>query len=173
MAASVAAKSICKERQKRDRMNAWARKKRLRMKEEFPEALKARDDAANAKALAKRNGNQVWLAERRKTMMKKRHEDVRTRTTYYRSGAKSRNLKWDLNSEQAAVLFRLSCHYCGLPPNPLNGIDRKDPTQGYFDANCVPCCATCNYAKLAMNYAEFMEYIDRIAEYQKRKNLFV
>lgn len=68
----------------------------------------------------------------------------------------------------------LACFYCGLPPGALmvsgnsryiyNGIDRKHNEVGYTAENVVPCCKTCNRAKQAMPYEEFMAWIARIAE---------
>ena len=83
--------------------------------------------------------------------------------------AKNRGLAWDLSDSQALSMYRETCHYCGVPPNPLNGIDRKDNSQGYNMENCVPCCAKCNYAKRTMTYADFFAWIDRIVEYRGKK----
>jgi hypothetical protein len=87
----------------------------------------------------------------------------------YRFNAKHRKREWGLSDGEARVLFRLPCHYCGLPPGLRNGIDRKDNTQGYIAENCVACCKTCNYAKRGMSYAEFFAWIDRVAKHNEVK----
>jgi hypothetical protein len=44
-----------------------------------------------------------------------------------------------------------------------SGIDRIDPTHGYISDNVVPCCRTCNVAKLKMTRDEFLAWAWRIA----------
>ena len=44
-----------------------------------------------------------------------------------------------------------------------NGIDRLDPTRGYIAKNVVPCCKTCNVAKLRMSREEFLNWVWRVA----------
>lgn len=83
----------------------------------------------------------------------------------YRNAAQRRRLEWALTDEQAIALFRTSCHYCGIPPNPRNGIDRKDNAVGYTTENVLPCCSVCNYAKRTMSYAEFLAWLERAAKH--------
>lgn len=84
----------------------------------------------------------------------------------YKQTAKRMKREWSLTRKMAYAFFRSSCHYCGVPPNPLNGIDRKDNSQGYIEENCLPCCSTCNYAKRTMSYADFLAWIDRITKFR-------
>jgi hypothetical protein len=75
------------------------------------------------------------------------------------------------------------CHYCNrrdinsidvpskaggylLKGFRYNGLDRVDNTIGYEEDNCVPCCVVCNRAKNSMPYADFMEYIAVMVNYQ-------
>jgi hypothetical protein len=111
--------------------------------------------------------------------------------------AKYRGLEFNLTMQQAEVFFKSNCHYCGTEPkqvkkhasaprNPnrkwslknyfvpggdyiYNGIDRKDNNKGYTMENCVPCCGRCNRAKDTMSYEEFMQYLNRIFEHQKKR----
>ena len=50
-----------------------------------------------------------------------------------------------------------------------NGIDRMDNNSSYTKDNCVSCCKTCNYAKKDMDFADFISYLNRVANF--RKNL--
>lgn len=71
-----------------------------------------------------------------------------------------------------------NCYYCGEVPTyvsgyqewhpkiKINGLDRIDPSMGYFDDNVVACCKTCNVAKLDNTEEEFIAWIRKIAEYQ-------
>jgi ribosomal protein S27E len=92
----------------------------------------------------------------------------------YRGGAKRRNLKFDITPEQFKVIINKDCYYCGKIPNQVsknrfghgdyiyNGIDRIDSSIGYTVENCVPCCGTCNVAKMAMSQQEFYSWIERV-----------
>jgi len=37
------------------------------------------------------------------------------------------------------------CYYCGYPSN---GVDRIDNSIGHIMTNCIPCCHTCNVARM-------------------------
>ncbi len=60
----------------------------------------------------------------------------------------------------------LPCFYCGTNTAP-RGIDRWDSKIGYVLENCRPCCSRCNYAKHAMDGAEFFDHIQRMAEHMR------
>lgn len=94
----------------------------------------------------------------------------------YRHQARTRGLEWGLSEETVFKLIALPCHYCGDEPrntkarwkNKLryNGIDRKDNNLGYVQDNVVPCCKLCNRFKGTQPYAEFVSYLNRLAEYR-------
>ena len=44
----------------------------------------------------------------------------------------------------------------------VNGLDRVDSTRGYTLDNVVPCCRTCNTAKLDMTVADFSAWVTRV-----------
>ncbi len=96
----------------------------------------------------------------------------------YRTMAKFRGLTFSLTKEQAAVLFRGVCWYCGVEPQQqsrphrytngafrYNGIDRVDNDKGYVPGNLVSCCGVCNLAKRGMRYNAFVEWCWRIAQW--------
>lgn len=99
------------------------------------------------------------------------------------SGAKTRNIKFNLTREEHLEIVQKNCHYCGSKPKikqphrgkgnyvgvpvPYNGIDRIDSNGGYEKENCVTCCAKCNYMKHEMSVSNFMEHIFRIVNHQK------
>lgn len=107
----------------------------------------------------------------------------------YRYAAKERGLVWGLSTEDFTVLSQQNCHYCGAPPVErsytkldsstakynggwvCNGIDRRDNDLGYTPQNCLPCCTICNYAKSKMGYAEFIQYLQRVAEFQRGRGV--
>lgn len=86
----------------------------------------------------------------------------------YKSGAKARNLEWNLSDEQFLNLVTQDCIYCGHSQK-YNGIDRIDSSKGYSIDNCVPCCSWCNTMKLNHSTEEFLNHINKIYNFQKEK----
>jgi len=102
----------------------------------------------------------------------------------YRRGAKTRCLDFELSFDEFLTLCVGNCHYCGIPPSQImdvknsqgksrlngefiyNGIDRLDNNKGYELENCVSCCGTCNIAKTNMVYEDFLNWVERVHEYQ-------
>lgn len=92
----------------------------------------------------------------------------------YRSGARARNLCWDLSVEEFERLITGDCHYCGVPPSNLrarrktqfryNGIDRLENSVGYTKENSVTCCVECNMAKKQRSANDFISHCRRVAE---------
>lgn len=97
----------------------------------------------------------------------------------YKSGAKTRNLSWEITFEQFIDTCVKNCRYCGIVPSNYysapgcyggfnyNGLDRVDNTKGYTIENIVPCCRYCNYAKRDMTAEEFISWVSRVS-----RNLF-
>jgi hypothetical protein len=66
-------------------------------------------------------------------------------------------------------LSKENCTYCGTEPQSntedsenifiFNGLDRVDNSLGHYHDNVVPCCFTCNRAKLDRNVDEFINWI--------------
>ena len=93
----------------------------------------------------------------------------------YKHQAKRRNMLFELAYEDFKTLVSGNCFYCGSEPKQIhrpntyrelkyNGIDRVDNNKGYIKDNCVPCCKTCNSAKLCMSQQEFFNWIKRVYE---------
>lgn len=100
----------------------------------------------------------------------------------YKTGAKIRNLSWELTNEQVTELMLQDCSYCGYEPNNVakpqaankkneenpkrwficNGIDRIDNSQGYTLGNTVTCCKFCNRAKGKGSLKEFLSWLDHV-----------
>lgn len=102
----------------------------------------------------------------------------------YKKGAESKNLTFTLSRDIFDTMIGQPCFYCGNLPNNIrkhsrnkndifiyNGIDRKDPTKGYDTENVVTCCSQCNYAKLDYNMHDFFEWIKKIYNHLKERNL--
>jgi hypothetical protein len=87
---------------------------------------------------------------------------------HYIKNAAKRNLSFDLSLEQFKALITSDCHFCTAPPAmmfkpksivssfPMNGIDRKNNSMGYFLENCVSCCKICNFMKGRLDYYDFI-----------------
>lgn len=140
---------------------------RERKKSEDPEAFKQQERERTTKKRLVRQADEDAMRRHSELCRLYKLCNPKGKLIAYKAAARHRGIEWKLTDEEAVMLFRLSCHYCGLPPNPLNGIDRKDNEQCYEKPNVVPCCTTCNYAKHVMSYAEFLGWIDRVVAYRK------
>jgi len=111
----------------------------------------------------------------------------------YKVNARIRGHAWFLTRDQFRELCQSNCYYCGEPPSNwsygsgktsyaspesreysgfcYNGVDRKDPADGYTVENCVPCCASCNLRKAGFNEEEFWSWIQKMADILMRRNL--
>lgn len=101
----------------------------------------------------------------------------------YRVGSINRLLPFDLTLNQFKDITGQACHYCGSPPKHLastgnahsnyiyNGIDRVNNSEGYTIDNCLPCCIFCNKAKFTKSYAEFLEWVENLADNVMKKRL--
>lgn len=96
----------------------------------------------------------------------------------YKQNARRKKLDFDLSLDDFKNLISNNCYYCGTKPTQLirqnvrhqtllmNGIDRKNPNDGYIKDNYVTCCKTCNYGKNKLSYSEWVEYLDRLVKYR-------
>jgi len=101
---------------------------------------------------------------------------------HYKYSAKKRGHSFELTKEEFRLITKQSCFYCGLEPLQVrrgtlkqttyiyNGIDRRDPIQGYLVNNCVPCCGFCNYMKGNLPAEQFDAWIVRLAETHIKKS---
>ena len=97
----------------------------------------------------------------------------------YKSNAlrKSRTIEWALTIAQARELFEGRCFYCDDEPSMkitghrnkglliYNGIDRKNPDEGYVMGNVVSCCTKCNQSKWTMTDKEYLEHCRKVVEH--------
>jgi hypothetical protein len=77
-------------------------------------------------------------------------QTVNGRYTKYKSGAKQRNLSFELSKDEFASFWQKPCSYCGGEISTI-GIDRIDSNKGYIKSNCRACCSICNKIKLDHN----------------------
>lgn len=97
----------------------------------------------------------------------------------YKSGAKRRNVEFELTIDQFKKKVSDNCHYCGCEPSTIqksikdkqlfvykyNGIDRKDNNIGYTIENSLPCCSLCNYLKGRHTYDNFISQVLKISHH--------
>lgn len=99
----------------------------------------------------------------------------------YKRHAMSRGISFRLTSDDVSTLVRQPCHYCGIVGGNnirtkncksgfrYNGIDRIDSFKDYTVDNVVACCKQCNLAKRDMSADTFVQFVFRVADYQKQK----
>ena len=109
---------------------------------------------------------------------RKRHQPYRGVLRYYKRNAKIRGISWELEEPEFAYLIQQDCYYCGNGPtqrkigfDSFNGIDRINNESSYRFETCVPCCATCNWAKNRLDQKEFYDWIGRVADHLARKEV--
>lgn len=73
--------------------------------------------------------------------------------------AKARNIEFNLSKNDVIKLMMSPCNYCGDNRLDNFGVDRIDSNIGYFIDNCVPCCKTCNTAKLDLSLDDFKSHV--------------
>jgi len=86
----------------------------------------------------------------------------------YKSRAKTRGKEWKLSYNVFKELWQKSCYYCGSEIKTI-GIDRVDNSKGYILNNIVPCCETCNKAKLCLSENDFIEHCKRIVKHHQSR----
>jgi len=95
----------------------------------------------------------------------KKHRQLpltRYKTTF--SGAKRRNLDFDISFELFSRLIESDCTYCGSGFGYI-GVDRIDNAKGYLVDNVCSCCTMCNMMKKTLSKQQFIEHAQRIATF--------
>lgn len=85
----------------------------------------------------------------------------------YKANAKKRKINFELNEDFIIKITKSNCHYCGtnlLENKNPPGIDRMNPSVGYIEENCVPCCWDCNKMKQDFSYEHFIKKCKLIYE---------
>jgi hypothetical protein len=77
---------------------------------------------------------------------------VRTQCTYCGAG-----LSNESKDRRVTAVVKENLQY--------NGLDRIDPDGIYEESNVVPCCPTCNRAKMCLTQAEFYAWVRRAAQH--------
>jgi len=104
-----------------------------------------------------------------------------------RRSSVQRGYEFNFSFEEFLALSQKPCYYCGAEPANetkddrgrevriwrYQGLDRVDNLKGYESINVIPCCITCNKAKLAMSQEEFLLWIARVHNYTAKNREFV
>jgi len=131
---------------------------------------------------ARKNGLKVWRKNFTETIENGRLPEgehaLRSLRGLYRYRARKRGIEFRISLQLFREITSKPCAYCGTGPSLVhtpkrangsykyNGVDRKDADLGYVSGNVVPCCDICNRAKSDMNYDDFIDYLDRVAEFR-------
>jgi len=99
------------------------------------------------------------------------------------SKRRSRNYEFLLTFDQFKELVKLPCFYCGIEPiqeiknkyfsSNYNGLDRINNDIGYLFNNVVPCCKSCNTAKHAMSFEDFLQWVNRVYKHIQKQSTAV
>lgn len=127
---------------------------------------------------------QLSILNQGRTNFEKTH--INNIRKHYKSSAKTRGIKFDLEYDDIKKIVVKRCYYCGLEYSNIskgrsdgnkcgvfyyNGIDRIDSNKGYTKDNIVPCCKFCNIAKNTMSQYEFYNLVQRIHSYYTKDKI--
>jgi hypothetical protein len=169
------------ERQRKYDRSPEARARKLllaRLKYNTPEGkakAKARRESAKYKkyqaAYNKSEKAKAYRREyeqRRSTIerTRQRHLSPAGRYANYKYGAKDRGIPFKISFEYFMTFWQKPCAYDGKPIETI-GLDRIDNTKGYVKGNIVPCCFTCNKAKMDRSGKEYIAHCKRVASFSK------
>lgn len=101
-------------------------------------------------------------------------EELARSLVYYEYIKRSRKkgIDFSLTREHVYSLIEQPCYYCGeigsnfrkVPKREgglrYNGLDRRNPRQGYLSDNVLPCCRYCNRMKSDLSHDEFFKRIN-------------
>lgn len=90
---------------------------------------------------------------------------IRHARNEYKKRARNKNIIYEIPNDLFEKMVMNNCFYCGVSPNPINGIDRLDSSQGYFQENIVTACKQCNLAKNSTSFDDFIAWIKRLINY--------
>ena len=85
----------------------------------------------------------------------------------YIKKSQERLIDFKLSESTYNTLIKSNCYYCN-DFDIINGIDRKDCLQGYFENNCVPSCKICNFIKGKLSVDDFRKKIKNILIFNKK-----
>ena len=68
---------------------------------------------------------------------------------------------------QLRALMTSPCAYCGVAPDPTNGVDRIDSAGHYVASNTCACCSFCNMGKRAGTAEEFVAKCERVCRHNE------
>jgi hypothetical protein len=144
-------------------------KHRKKLKLEEPDRIKQYEKTR----YKKRQSDPVkWdnVLKNSKKMYNKHKTSYRNRLQATKDNAISRNIEFNLDLENAKVLFESCCFYCGQLDLKM-GIDRFDNLKGYSVENARSCCSVCNYAKSDWSFASFVLLMSHIAAFNGKKGV--
>lgn len=109
-------------------------------------------------------------------------EDTSWRDLYdhYKSGARKRELDFQISHEDLKRTCQQNCYLCNKPPSerkgrikhgtPIitNGLDRLNSDLGYVEGNIAACCFKCNRMKNDTPLNEFLDQCQAILSFYQR-----
>jgi hypothetical protein len=119
------------------------------------------------------NNNASEITKKYRGILDKNGKTINGLIWQYKKGASKRRYIWNLTDDYVAKLTLSDCYYCGIEPNPYNGIDRVNNSKGYTIDNCVSCCKICNFSKRAMSKEDFLDLIKKINNKSHSENIIL
>ena len=119
------------------------------------------NNAQNAKEWRAKNPDKV------KDANEKKRSDINESFKNYKRDSETKNIKFEINSEEFIELVKKPCYYCKeIQEKGFNGIDKKDCNKGYVKDNITSCCSVCNFIKGTLIDNIFIKRVEHILTYQ-------
>lgn len=119
---------------------------------------------ANGKAKILAGIARYRKSEKGRAYRSKYEQSLKGKLNSYKTNAKARGIQFALTLEQFSGFWGKPCHYCGDAIDTI-GLDRVDSSLGYTVDNVVPCCRTCNIAKLDQDKQAFIRHCAKVVRH--------
>lgn len=115
--------------------------------------------------LTKKERAKKYYQENKEFCLRRNSEFYQTpkgRYVKYRSGARSRDIDFNISFEDFMEFWQQPCAYCGSDIETV-GLDRMNGKVGYDKNNIIPCCSVCNKMKMNLTVNEFLNQCEKVA----------
>lgn len=111
---------------------------------------------------------------KRRASRKRFYQSLNGRFYNAKTGAKRRNILFEISIEKFEEMLKLPCYYCNNDMNfkstTGSNLDRIDNNIGYIESNIISCCWNCNKIKgNVLTFEEAKIAINAVIAYRKSK----
>jgi hypothetical protein len=108
------------------------------------------------------HGHECRICHNKRNKARNKNTPKQRYNTYI-TGARIREIPFNLTFEEFESFWNKPCYYCGDAIEDGIGLDRQDAKGEYQMGNVVSCCSNCNYAKKSQTTPEFIAMCIKVA----------